>query len=154
MGRRCLTVCRLTAPNNAGSSAPGEGENLQNYTIFRDFRSLFRNRACQNGFGTCRMWDVSIGISWSRRGPEKALHNASSKAQAVTVAALRENTRRFLTALDTVLRAAPKDIGGMALEEVEIHAQLDSKGNLGILGILGLETAVQGGIKFVLRKKA
>ena len=89
----------------------------------------------------------------STRGLEKALQNVSAKAQAVTVATLRENMRGFLTAIDSVLRDAPKDVGGLALDEVEIRAQLDSKGNLGISGVLGIQTAMQGGIKFVLRKK-
>ena len=39
------------------------------------------------------------------------------------------------------------------LDEVEIHAQIDSKGNVGISGVAGAEVAVQGGIKLVLRKK-
>jgi len=89
-----------------------------------------------------------------RRGLGDAIKGAAAKASEVAVTTLQENMRRFLSSLDTVISASPKDVGGLTLDEVEIHAQIDGKGNVGISGIGGAEFAAQGGIKFVLRKKA
>ena len=88
-----------------------------------------------------------------QRGLESTLKSAAIKASAVTVDALQENLRHFLTGLDTIIGGSPNEIGGLTLDEVEIHAQIDSKGNVGLSGFAGLEVAAQGGIKFVLRKR-
>jgi hypothetical protein len=88
-----------------------------------------------------------------RRGFGDVMKSATAKATEVTVSTLQENMRRFLSNLDAIISAAPKDVGGLALDEVEIHAQIDGKGNVGISSIAGVEFAAQGGIKFVLRKK-
>ena len=88
-----------------------------------------------------------------RRGLGDAIKSAAAKASEVTVSTLQENMRRFLNSLDTILSGSPKDVGGLTLDEVEIHAQIDGKGMIGISSILGAEFAAQGGIKFVLRKK-
>jgi len=88
-----------------------------------------------------------------RRGLGDTMKSAAAKGSEVAVNVLQENMRRFLGSLDTIISASPKDIGGLTLDEVEIHAQIDSKGNIGISGIAGVEFAAQGGIKFVLRKK-
>jgi hypothetical protein len=88
-----------------------------------------------------------------RRGLGNAMKTATANASEVAVSTLQENMRRFLSSLDTIISAAPKDVGGFVLDEVEICAQIDSKGNVGIYGIAGAEVSAQGGIKFVLRKK-
>ncbi|UCH92569.1 MAG: hypothetical protein JSV88_20045 [Candidatus Aminicenantes bacterium] len=79
--------------------------------------------------------------------------SAAAKVSQVTVDTLQKNFRRFFESLDKIISASPKDVGGLTLDEVEIQAQIDSKGNIGISGIVEAEFAVQGGIKFVLRKK-
>lgn len=89
----------------------------------------------------------------ARRGLGDAMKTATAKASEVAVSTLQENMRSFLNSLDTIISAAPKDVGGLVLDEVEICAQIDSKGNVGIYGIAGTEVSAQGGIKFVLRKK-
>jgi hypothetical protein len=88
-----------------------------------------------------------------RRGLGDAMKTATAKASEVAVSTLQENMRLFLESLDTIISASPKDVGGLVLDEVEICAQIDSKGNVGIYGIAGAEVSAQGGIKFVLRKK-
>ncbi len=88
-----------------------------------------------------------------RRGLGEAMKSAAAKTSEVAVSTLQENMRRFLSSLDVVISASPKNVGGLVLDEVEIQAQIDSKGNVGISGIAGAEFAMQGGIKFVLRKK-
>ena len=88
-----------------------------------------------------------------RRGLGDAIQGAAAKVSQVTVDTLKENFRRFFESLDTIISASPKDVGGLTLDEVEIQAQIDSKGNIGISGIAGAAFAVKGGIKFVLRKK-
>jgi hypothetical protein len=88
-----------------------------------------------------------------RRGLGGAMKTATAKASEVTVSILQENMRLFLESLDTIISASPKDVGGLVLDEVEICAQIDGKGNVGISGVAGAEVSAQGGIKFVLRKK-
>ena len=88
-----------------------------------------------------------------RRGLGEVVKSATAKASEVSVNTLQENMRRFLSSLDTIISVSPKDVGGLTLDEVEIHAQIDGKGNVGVSGIMGVEFAAQGGIKFVLRKK-
>jgi len=87
------------------------------------------------------------------RGLKETVEHAASRASAVAVATLQENMVRFLTGLDAILNASPKEVGGLALDEVEINVQIDGKGNVGINGFVGAEAATQGGMKFVLRKK-
>lgn len=89
----------------------------------------------------------------TRRGLGQAMKSAAAKASEVAVDTLQENMCRFLSSLDVIISASPKNVGGLMLDEVEIYAQIDSKGNVGIAGTMGVEFAAQGGIKFVLRKK-
>jgi hypothetical protein len=82
-----------------------------------------------------------------------AVKLATARAVEVPVATLQESMRRFMSSLDTIISASPKGIGGLTLDEVEVHVQIDAKGNVGISFVAGAEFAVQGGITFVLRKK-
>ena len=88
-----------------------------------------------------------------RRGLRDTLERATARANEIAVSTLQENMRRFLNGLDSIISAAPNIVGGLMLDEVEIHAQIDGKGNVGISGIAGAEFAAQSGIKFVLRRK-
>ena len=97
--------------------------------------------------------EVAVPPPDVRRGLGNAMKTATAKASEIAVSTLQENMRRFLESLDTIISASPKDVGGLMLDEVEICAQIDSKGNVGISGIAGAEVSAQGGIKFVLRKK-
>ncbi|MFC2155052.1 hypothetical protein ACFLRB_00995 [Acidobacteriota bacterium] len=87
------------------------------------------------------------------RGIGDSAKTAAAKVSRVAIAALQDNFRRFFESLNTIIGAAPEDVGGLTLDEVEIHAQVDSKSNIGIFGVASAEMSVQGGIKFVLRKK-
>lgn len=97
--------------------------------------------------------EAAISSPEVRRGLGDAMKNAASRVSEVAVSTMQENMRRFLTSLDTIIGTSPKEVGGLTLDEVEIHAQIDSNGNIGITGIAGAEFATQGGIKFVLRKR-
>lgn len=88
-----------------------------------------------------------------RRGLESSFNKSVSHAAEITVATLQENMRRFLNNLDSIISTSPSDIGGLVLDEIEIQAQIDGKGNIGFAGV-GMELAAQYGIKFVLRKKS
>ena len=88
-----------------------------------------------------------------RRGLRERLETGAGEASRVAVATIQENMRRFLDSLDAILTASPKAVGGLTLDEVEISAQIDGKGNVGLWGIGGTEIAAHGGLKFVLRKK-
>ena len=88
-----------------------------------------------------------------RRGLHDKMKNAATKASEVAVSTLQDNMRRFLSSLNTILSSLPEDVGGLTLDEVEIQAEIDGKGNVGISGIASAELAAKGGIKFVLRKK-
>jgi hypothetical protein len=87
------------------------------------------------------------------RGLQETVQHAAAHASAVAVSTLQENMVHFMTCLDTLLRASPKEVGGLSIEEVEIQVQIDAKGNVGIASFIGAETSTQGGLKFVLRKK-
>ena len=88
------------------------------------------------------------------RGLGDVVKVAGAKASEVTVGLLQENMIRFLNSLNAILRASPNEIGGLTIDEVEVNAQIDGRGNVGISGIAGTEFAAGGGIKFVLRRKA
>lgn len=96
---------------------------------------------------------VDVSSPDVRRGLGDAVKVGALRASEVAASTLQENMGWFLSSLDTVIGGSPKQIGGLILDEVEIHAQIDGKGNVGISGIAGTEFAAQTGIKFVLRKK-
>jgi len=97
--------------------------------------------------------EAALTPTGARRGLGDKVTGAAAKASEVSVSTLQENMRRFLSGLDSIISTSPKSIGGLTLDEVEIHAQIDSRGNVGICGFAGAEVAAQGGIRFVLRKK-
>lgn len=88
-----------------------------------------------------------------RRGLRESVQTASAEASEVAVSTLQENLRGFLQHMDAVIGESPEAVGGLAIDEVEIHVQIDGKGNVGLLGMAKAEIAAHGGIKFVLRKR-
>ena len=88
-----------------------------------------------------------------RRGLRDRIEEAVTTASSVAVETLQDNVGRFLRSLDTILGGSPKEVGGLIVEEVEVHVQIDAKGNVGLSGVAGGELAARGGIKFVLRRK-
>ena len=90
----------------------------------------------------------------AQRGLGDLVKDKALRASKVGVDTLQENMRIFLSQVDTVMSTSPKEIGGLRLEEIEIHAQIDGKGNVGLASLGGAEVALQGGIKFVLRKSS
>ena len=89
-----------------------------------------------------------------RRGIQDVIQSAAGKASEVAVTTMQENMGKFLHALGLILSAPPEDMGGLVLDTVEVSAQIDSKGNIGITGLGAAELAAHGGIKLILRKKS
>jgi hypothetical protein len=89
----------------------------------------------------------------STRGIREAAEAARERGVKAAITTIQANMRGFLEGLGRIIEASPHDIGGLSLDEIEIHAQIDGKGNVGIAGLLGAEVAAQSGIKFVLRKQ-
>jgi hypothetical protein len=88
------------------------------------------------------------------RGLGSAARSGSTEASQVAISTLRANVKEALSGLDTVMNGAPETLGGLALDEVEVHLSVDGKGNVGLAGLLRAELAAGGGIRFVFRKKS
>jgi hypothetical protein len=88
-----------------------------------------------------------------RRGLRETVQAATGEVSEVAVSTLQGNLRGFLHHIDAIIGESPKEVGGLALEQIELHVQIDGKGNVGLLGIAKAEIATQGGIKLVLKKK-
>lgn len=88
-----------------------------------------------------------------RRGVHDVVEKIRGSGVKTALSTIQNNMCGFLESLDKIIAASPQDVGGLALDEIEVHAQIDGKGNVGIAGLLSAEVATQGGIKFVLRKK-
>ena len=88
-----------------------------------------------------------------RRGLGDVVKTASGSLSEIAVSTLQENMRRFLGSLNTILSVPPEAVGGLTLDQVEVSAQIDGKGNVGLWGVGSAELAAQGGIKLVLRRK-
>jgi hypothetical protein len=86
------------------------------------------------------------------RSSEENSNNPSDQYAKVAVNKLQTNMVQFIENIGSIIDSTPKEVGGLTLDEIEIHANIDSKGNVGLLGIFSAELAMQGGIKFVLRR--
>jgi hypothetical protein len=91
--------------------------------------------------------------STSYRGARELVSNVTGRASEIAVSTVQNNFVRFIKAVDRILGSMPKSVGELTLREVEIHAEIDGKGNIGISSIAGAEIATKGGIKFVLRRE-
>jgi hypothetical protein len=97
--------------------------------------------------------DFSSASPEIRRGLRERIESTAGAVSVITVTTLQENICRFLQSLDTIISTSPKEVGGFLLDEIEILAQIDGKGNVGLSGIASAEFAAKGGLKFVLRKR-
>lgn len=89
----------------------------------------------------------------TRGGASDHITQAVAKATTLSTSLLKQNMALFMKSLGEILGAAPKEISGLVIDEVEIHALIDQKGNIGINGFIQSETQIEGGIKIILRKK-
>ena len=87
-----------------------------------------------------------------RRGLGEALKNAAANASEVAVGTLAANMHQFLANMDRIMTSSPEKVGGLQLEEVQLHVQFDGRGNIGIAALGGAQVAAQGGMRLVLRK--
>lgn len=65
---------------------------------------------------------------------------------------LAEQLKSFAAGIRTVLQQMPSGPEGFVIEEIELHAEIDAKGKLSLLGT-GTEVGARGGIKLVFRKQ-
>ena len=98
--------------------------------------------------------DEAASPAGARRGLKEAAEAAAGKVSEVAVTTLQENMRKFLHSLSIILSAPPEDVGGLTLDTVEVSAQIDGKGNIGMIGVGAAEMAVHGGLKLILKKKS
>lgn len=89
-----------------------------------------------------------------RRGLKSTLENMTGKMSEVAVTTMQENMSRFLHSLSLILDTQSEEVAGLVLDQVEINAQIDGKGNIGITGMAAAELAAHGGIKLILRRKS
>jgi hypothetical protein len=87
-----------------------------------------------------------------RRGLGDAVKTAATVASEVAVETLAANMKGFLASLDRIMSASRDQVGGLELEEVQIHLQFDGRGNVGIAAIAGAQISAQGGMRLVLRR--
>ncbi len=70
---------------------------------------------------------------------------------AIDVSSLKRNMERFFAQLQEILQAGGERVGPFALDQIEVHAQVNGEGKVCLLGSGG-KLGVQGGIKFVLKR--
>ncbi len=96
---------------------------------------------------------VSSSIAQVLSDPERSILNITRKfisvSTLVALDTLKQNMKGFLENLGTIISTSPQKMGQLSLDEIEISAQIDAKGNIGFV-----EAGIQSGIKFILRKKA
>jgi len=65
---------------------------------------------------------------------------------------LSRNLHAFVAGLRAVFKDLPVAPEGFSVDEIELHAEVDAKGKLSLLGTGG-EAGARGGIKLVFRRK-
>jgi hypothetical protein len=73
------------------------------------------------------------------------------EAVAIKVEDLQQNVSQFLNKIEIVIQQCPENVGGFGLETIEIHAEINGEGQIGLLGT-GVNIGAKAGIKFVLSK--
>ena len=66
--------------------------------------------------------------------PRVFAKSAVLKASTVPFVTLRENIQTFLNQIKLIVDAAPADMGGLVIDEIELHAQIDAAGNVAPAG--------------------
>ena len=102
---------------------------------------------------TIMIFSAEMPLSQEAKVTRGGIENVVNKGTEIAIEVLQDNITRFIKGLDRILESSPKTIGGLELDEIELHASIDGKGNVGLVGIGGAEISAQSGIKFVLRKK-
>ena len=73
-------------------------------------------------------------------------------ATYVQVETLQTNIIHFLGKMDSVVRSSPDTIGEFDLDRIEIHAETNGEGQVGLLGT-GVSVGATAGITFVLSRR-
>jgi hypothetical protein len=65
---------------------------------------------------------------------------------------VRKNMEKLLSMLSDIFSNTPKDIGGFSLSELEVHADIDLEGKIGLLGT-GLAVGSRVGLVIKLKRE-
>lgn len=73
------------------------------------------------------------------------------QAKLLKVDILAENVNLFIGQMGTILENTPEKLGKFNFEELEVHAEINGKGTISLLGTGG-EIGATGGLRFVFRR--
>jgi hypothetical protein len=73
------------------------------------------------------------------------------QAKPLKVEVLAENVNLFIGQMGTILENTPEKLGKFNFEELEVHAEINGKGTVSLLGTGG-EIGAAGGLRFVFRR--
>ncbi len=97
--------------------------------------------------GTNRDVIDTIDIITSKPGTRGAASVTKLKLEE-----LSNSLDTFLDQMNKLLANVPNELGDFDFSELEVHADVSSKGSISLLGTGG-EVGVAGGLKFVFRRK-
>ena len=87
-----------------------------------------------------------------RAGVFERMGNARFGTRQVDKDALRSQLSSFLSAMQDVLDDLPELLGGFAIEEVTLTAEVSASGSVSLLGT-GAEVGGSGGLTFTLKRR-
>lgn len=73
---------------------------------------------------------------------------------AIKVSQLAGNVRLFMQQMEALLADTPTQIKNFEFVEFEVSAGVTASGQLALLGVAGAEAGVEGGLKFVFKRRA
>jgi hypothetical protein len=88
--------------------------------------------------------DVIVRPSQVRAGSSRVVNLDSGE--------LAEQLKAFASGIRGMLQQLPAEPDGFAVEEIELHAEIDAKGKITLLGT-GTEVGARGGIKLIFRRQ-
>lgn len=69
----------------------------------------------------------------------------------VDINVLQTNVNNFLVKIDDIVKSSPDKVGKYIVESIEIHAEVNGEGQVGLLGT-GVTVGGTAGITFILTK--
>jgi len=83
---------------------------------------------------------------------EQEWRDGNDKRSLIPIEQLGKNIHAFINDIGTILDKVDATLSKYEMEEIEISAAITTKGQLSLIGIGG-EMGVEGGIKFIFKKK-
>ena len=87
--------------------------------------------------------------------PMLGLSDIIGKLQStkVKLTDLSENIKLFMGQMETLFSEVPTALGEFEFSEFEVSAGINADGKLTLFGVAGAEAGIQGGLKFVFKKR-